>query len=85
MSTVLTQTDLYTAALALPESARAELAHKLINSLDKPPGVWSVDDARFDDELNRRIEELESGKVKGVAWSVIREEIDELLRKKRSN
>ena len=61
-----TAKQLYDNALALPESERAELAAWLINSLDT-----EVDDdvnAAWDDEIKRRIEELDSGEVTAVPW-----------------
>ena len=61
-----TAKQLYDNALALPDSERAELAAWLINSLDT-----EVDDdvnAAWDDEIKRRIEELDSGEVTAVPW-----------------
>jgi putative addiction module component (TIGR02574 family) len=61
-----TAKQLYDNALALPESERAELAAWLIESLDT-----DVDDnvnAAWDDEIKRRIEELDSGAVTAVPW-----------------
>ena len=71
MSTVQTQTDLYTAALALPESARAELAHKLIVSLGKSPGIWSIDDPGFEAELERRWQAYKSGEMPAYDWKEV--------------
>ena len=61
-----TAQELYDNALALPDSERAELAARLIESLDT-----EVDDdvnAAWDDEIKRRIQELDSGAVTTVPW-----------------
>ena len=54
--------ELYDTALQLPDSERAELAAKLIESLDT-----DVDTA-WDTEIKRRIGELDSGEVTAVPW-----------------
>jgi putative addiction module component (TIGR02574 family) len=66
MATAITQTDLFTAALALPQQARAELAERLIESLGKPPGIWSDDDPGFDEELNRRWAAYKTGEIEAI-------------------
>ena len=60
-------------ALRLPPQARAALAGQLLESIEKEvdedaEAAWSV-------EIARRIEELESGKVKTVPWSEARRRI----------
>lgn len=65
--------QLLQAALRLPESERADLAVKLIESLDPPSGddgeaVWSQ-------EILQRIEELRTGQLKAVPWSEARRQI----------
>jgi putative addiction module component (TIGR02574 family) len=60
-------------ALRLPPEARAALAGRLIESLDE-----SVDEdaeAAWGEEIARRIEDLDNGKVKTVPWSVARRQI----------
>ena len=57
-------------ALHFSPKERAELAHLLLVSLDPPP----VDDldAIWDDEISRRVCEIENGKAKGrPAFAVI--------------
>jgi len=53
-------------ALTLPESERAEIAASLIHSLDSEPEE-GVDEA-WAAEIRRRIESIESGKVKLIPW-----------------
>ena len=69
--------ELLKQALALPAEARAALAGSLLESLDDKvdPSVeqaWSL-------EIARRIEELDSGKVKPVPWAEARRQIAEML------
>lgn len=69
--------ELLKQALALPSEARAALAGSLLESLDDSgdPGVeqaWRL-------EIERRIEELDSGKVTPIAWSEARRQIHEIL------
>jgi putative addiction module component (TIGR02574 family) len=62
--------NLLTQALALAASERAELAARLIDSLDQ-----SVDEdasAAWDAEIARRVSELDSGSVKPVPWPELR-------------
>jgi len=61
-----TSQQLYTSALKLPDSERAELAAWLIESLD--PTVDDDVDAAWGAEIQRRIEELDSGAVVAVPW-----------------
>lgn len=60
-------------ALALPPEARAALAGSLLESLDDSVDA-SVEEA-WDREIARRIEELDSGKVKPIAWADARRQI----------
>ncbi|MEZ5943879.1 MAG: addiction module protein [Planctomycetaceae bacterium] len=53
-------------ALSLPESERAELAASLINSLD--PKCDEEADAAWAEEIQRRVESIDVGKVRLVPW-----------------
>ena len=65
------------AILALSEPERWELIAALFESLPKPPGVLSEDDPDFDSMLKRRLDELDSGKVKGVPAEQVMQRIRE--------
>lgn len=69
--------ELLEKALALPENERAELAGNLISSLDTTldPDL----DAAWQSEVRRRVEEVQSGKVKTVAWDEVRKKGRTLL------
>lgn len=58
-------------AMLLPEEEREELAAKLLDSLEVPPGI-SVDDAG---ELEARAAEARSGAVPGVAWDDVKRDL----------
>ncbi len=61
------------AALALPEGQRATLLARLMDSLDGPPDA-DVEQA-WDAEIARRLEEVRSGKEKGIPWEEARKRI----------
>lgn len=56
-------------ALALPEDDRAELAGLLFDSLEA--GRDEGYEAAWSEEIARRVEEMESGRVKGVSWDEV--------------
>lgn len=62
-------------ALTLSERERAELASSLIDSLD--PTVDADAELAWQQEIARRLEEVDAGKVKTIPW-------DEVRRKGRS-
>jgi putative addiction module component (TIGR02574 family) len=68
-----TATEVLTRALRLPARERAEIAGRLIDSLEGPSeenveAAWAV-------EIARRIEQLDAGQVTTVPWSEARETI----------
>jgi len=60
-------------ALKLPIEARAALAGSLLESLDEV--VDENVEATWADEIARRVDELNTGKVKTVPWSEARRRI----------
>src|SRR5260370_28804248 len=65
--------ELLQKALSLSEEERAELACALIESLDAT--VDEAADAAWNQEIARRIEDLDSGKAKTIPWEVVRSRI----------
>jgi putative addiction module component (TIGR02574 family) len=63
--------------LALPESERAELAGNLISSLDSK--VDPDADAAWQQEVARRLRQVQSGEVRIVSWEQVREKGRTLL------
>jgi putative addiction module component (TIGR02574 family) len=68
--------ELLKKALALPPEARAALAGSLLESLDDT--VDSSAEEEWSREIARRIEELDSGKVKPIPWAEARRQISAL-------
>lgn len=69
--------ELLKQALALPAEARAALASRLLDSLDD-----TVDEAaeeEWNKEIVRRVQELDSGKVKPIPWAEARRQIAAIL------
>lgn len=54
--------DVTSAALNLPADQRAQLAQELLASLDRDPEV----EAAWDEEIRRRVAELEAGTAKTI-------------------
>ena len=75
--------DLLKKAMSLPPEDRAALANSLIESLDET--VDEDVEAAWQQEITRRIEELESGKVKTIPWAEVRRRGQELLRGKQAS
>jgi putative addiction module component (TIGR02574 family) len=67
-------------ALALPENERAELAGNLIASLD--PTVDQNADAAWQQEVVRRLHEVQSGKVETTPWEEVQQKGRTLLHDK---
>ncbi len=60
-------------ALKLPQDARAALAASLLDSLDQE--VDEDAESAWQAEIDRRLRELDSGRVKPVPWSEARRRI----------
>lgn len=69
--------DLLKKALALPPEARAALAGSLLESLEDTLDA-SVEE-EWNQEIARRIAELDSGKVKPIPWAEARRQISTIL------
>ena len=69
--------ELLKKALALPDHERAELAGSLLDSLDTT--VDDDADAAWQKEIARRLDEVQSGRVKTVSWNQVRDKGRKLL------
>ncbi|HEV2729501.1 MAG TPA: addiction module protein [Terriglobales bacterium] len=63
--------ELLKKAMALPAEARAAPASSLLDSLDEEPADEGVE-AAWDEEIKRRIEEIDSGKVQMIPYEEVR-------------
>jgi putative addiction module component (TIGR02574 family) len=64
-------------ALTLSEEERAELACSLIDSLE--PAVDEGAASAWDEEIARRISDLDSGRAKTAPWEEVRERLSSKL------
>ncbi|HUI82697.1 MAG TPA: addiction module protein [Candidatus Binatia bacterium] len=64
-------------ALELPPEARAALANSLLESLEET--VDPSAEEEWNQEIARRIEQLDSGRVKPVPWAEARRQIAAIL------
>ena len=69
--------ELLKKALALPAEARAALAGSLLDSLDE--AVDPAAEALWENEIAKRIEELDAGKARTVPWTEVRRRIEAKL------
>ena len=69
--------ELLKKALALPAAARAALAGSLLESLDETVDVAAEEE--WQKEIARRIQELDSGRVKPIEWVEARRQISAIL------
>lgn len=69
--------ELLKKALALPAEARAALAGSLLDSLDDTLDASAEEE--WNQEIARRIRELDSGKVKPIPWAEARRQVSALL------
>ena len=73
--------ELLEEAVALPEADRAELAGRLLETLEGDPDpdvevAWAT-------EIERRVREIDSGKVQTIPWEQVRAELYARLAEKR--
>lgn len=73
--------DLYREASELTENERAELAGLLLESLESEPDAEV--EATWAEEVERRVREIDSGKVRTIAWAQVRAELYGRLGEKR--
>jgi putative addiction module component (TIGR02574 family) len=69
--------ELLQKALSLSDEERAELAGSLIESLD--PTIDEPAEAAWNQEIARRINDLNSGKAKTISWGAVRARISSKL------
>jgi len=70
---VMTQevSEILKKALALPPEARAAIAGTLLESLNDGPADEGVE-AAWSEEIKRRIEEIDSGKIQMIPYEEVR-------------
>lgn len=73
--------ELYREAVELTESERAELAGLLLESIESEPD--SGVEAAWAEEVERRVREIETGKVQTIPWQQVRADLHARLGHKR--
>jgi putative addiction module component (TIGR02574 family) len=71
--------ELLKRALELSPEERAELAGSLLESLDAADEDPEAVEAAWNEEIARRIEDLDSGKTKAVPWEEVKTRISSKL------
>ena len=66
--------DVISQALQMPEEERAAIAERLISSLDPAPEA-DVEQA-WQEEVQRRVRDLDNGAVECVPWEEVRRLLD---------
>jgi len=66
--------DLFGVASTLPVAERAELAHRLLASLDEPEDDPALVEAEWAAEIGRRVDDIEAGVTAGMSWDQAREQ-----------
>jgi putative addiction module component (TIGR02574 family) len=74
--------ELLSTVLALPAAERAQLAHRLLESLE--PGSSPEVHQAWVEELTRRARELEDGTVQAIPWPQAKASILAELEKRRA-
>jgi putative addiction module component (TIGR02574 family) len=72
-------TELLKRALTLSAKERAELAGSLLESLDGAHDDPEAVEAAWNEEIARRIADLDSGKAKTIPWQEVRHRISSKL------
>jgi putative addiction module component (TIGR02574 family) len=68
-------TELLKQALALSAEERAKLAESLLESLEDAREDPATVEAAWNDEVARRIAELDTGKAKTIPWEEVRQRV----------
>lgn len=76
-----TKDELLSDVLRLPPEERAEVAHKLLLSLEDEPGSQDAE-TDWDQELERRAREVLDGTVKTVPWEELEARMTTRLRRR---
>ncbi len=81
-----TKDDIFSGALNLPADDRAELAAKLLRSLDEDEGVSQAEvEEAWDVELERRAQKILDGRVKGIPLADVIRDLDSRRERRQAN
>jgi putative addiction module component (TIGR02574 family) len=74
--------ELLKKALALPPEERGDLAASLLDSLEEGSELDLHTEAAWQHEVARRMEEIDSGKVKPIPWIEVKRRAREMFEPK---
>ncbi|WP_240357078.1 MULTISPECIES: addiction module protein [Myxococcus] len=77
-----TKDELLTSILSLPPEERAEVAHKLLLSLDEAP-AREDSGSEWSQELERRATDIREGRVETVPWEDVERQLATRLKQRR--
>jgi putative addiction module component (TIGR02574 family) len=83
MLETMTIEEILKQALELPPKERAKLAEDLLESLDDQDVDEDQAEKAWSEEIRRRVDEIQSGAVKGVTWSEVQRRVRDTLNKAR--
>ena len=67
--------DIIDKALLLPDRERAQIAEQLISSLDRVVAPSREVELAWQQEIERRLNQIDSGEVKCVPWEEVRDNL----------
>jgi putative addiction module component (TIGR02574 family) len=67
--------DIIDKALLLPDRERAQIAEQLISSLDRVVAPSREVELAWQQEIERRLNQIDSGEVKCVHWEEVRDNL----------
>ena len=70
-----TAIDILDKALLLPDSDRTQIAEQLIPSLDRGIEPSREVELAWQQEIERRLNQIDSGKVKCIPWEEVRDNL----------
>ena len=71
--------EVLTDALTLGDAERAEIALRLLDSIEPPDPMDALDDEAWRAEIARRAERAASGASKGTPWAEVRARLEKRL------
>lgn len=75
----MSKEEVLSQALALSDAERTEVALRLLDSVDAPDPHEHLSDEELVEELEQRVRDVASGKVKTVPWSQLKKELEDEL------
>jgi putative addiction module component (TIGR02574 family) len=75
--------DIVAAAMELSSGDRAQIANRLLESLDAEDGDEFAFDEEYEQELLNRLDAYDRGEVKALDWNDVKEQLQESLRQNK--